>query len=317
MTPAEFAYLRDMLKDRSGLIVTEEKQYLLESRLMPLARKTGMPSLSELVAALRAPDGEQLRKDATEAMTINESFFFRDKTPFENFSDVIVPALTESRAATRRLRVWCAAASTGQEPYSIAIQVREMDGKLSGWNVDIFGTDLSGDVLEKAKAGLYSQFEVQRGMPIQMLVKYFKQAGNLWQIDAGIRAMVRLEQFNLLNDFSRFGTMDVVFCRNVLIYFDIDTKRDILNRIAKQLAPDGYLILGAAETVIGITDAFRPVAKSRGLYEVVKGSSGAALPVMGVTPPPPPPAKVAPLGAADSVGQMPATTLPRTTGTTG
>lgn len=268
MTPADFEFLRDMLKDRSGLVVTEDKQYLLESRLMPLARKSGMPSLVELVAALRAPGSEQLRKDATEAMTINESFFFRDKTPFENFEKVIIPALIGPRAASRRLRVWCAAASTGQEPYSLAMQVREMSDKLGSWNVEIFGTDLSGEVLEKAKAGLYSQFEVQRGMPIQMLVKYFKQNGNLWQIDSAIRSMVRYEQFNLLDDFSRFGTVDIVFCRNVLIYFDPDTKRDILNRIAQRLAPDGFLILGAAETVIGITDQFKPVANARGLYEM-------------------------------------------------
>lgn len=273
MTPADFEFLRDMLKDRSGLVVTEDKQYLLESRLMPLARKSGMPTLVELVAALRAPDSEQLRKDATEAMTINESFFFRDKTPFENFENVIAPALIESRAASRRLRIWCAAASTGQEPYSLAMQVREMSAQLGSWNVEIFGTDLSGEVLEKAKAGLYSQFEVQRGMPIQMLVKYFKQNGNLWQIDSAIRSMVRYEQFNLLDDFSRFGTVDVVFCRNVLIYFDPDTKRDILNRIAKRLAPDGYLILGAAETVIGITDQFKPVAGSRGLYEMASADA--------------------------------------------
>lgn len=301
MTPADFEFLRDMLKDRSGLVVTEDKQYLLESRLMPLARKSGMPSLVELVAALRAPGSEQLRKDATEAMTINESFFFRDKTPFENFEKVIVPSLIGARGANRRLRIWCAAASTGQEPYSLAMQVREMSAQLGSWNVEIFGTDLSGEVLEKAKAGLYSQFEVQRGMPIQMLVKYFKQNGNLWQIDSAIRSMVRYEQFNLLNDFSRFGTVDVVFCRNVLIYFDPDTKRDILNRIAKRLAPDGYLILGAAETVIGITDEFKPVAGSRGLYEMANADARQT---------PAAPAPAASVFAASAAAAAPAVSAP-------
>ncbi len=289
MTPDEFGYLRDMLKERSGLIVTEEKQYLLESRLMPLARKSGMASLSEMVAALRAHDGEPLRKEATEAMTINESFFFRDKTPFENFANVMAPSLIPARSAVRRLRIWCCAASTGQEPYSLAMQIKEMEPQFAGWNVEIFGTDLSGEVLEKAGSGLYSQFEVQRGMPIQQLVKYFKQNGSLWQIDSSLRAMVRLEQFNLLDDYSRFGTFDIVFCRNVLIYFNPDTKRDILDRIAKQLAPDGYLVLGAAETVIGITDAFAPVPDSRGLYRLVSaaGSGTATQPQLSAASPSP------------------------------
>lgn len=271
MTPTDFAYLRDMLKERSGLVVTEEKQYLLESRLMPLARKSGLGSISDLVLAMRAPDGEKMRHAATEAMTINESFFFRDKTPFENFTRIMAPALIETRAPRRRLRIWCAAASTGQEPYSLAIEIKEMDPKLAGWNVEILGTDLSGEVLEKAKSGLYSQFEVQRGMPIQRLIKYFQQAGSLWQIDASVRAMVRFEQFNLLEDFGRFGRFDIVFCRNVLIYFDTETKRDILSRIAKQLEPDGYLVLGAAETVIGITEDFVPVPEARGLYALGQG----------------------------------------------
>lgn len=282
MTPDEFRYFRDMLKERSGLIITEEKQYLLESRLMPLARKQGMQSLSELVVDLRAADAEPLRKEVTEAMTINESFFFRDKTPFENFEKIMAPALIEARKAKRKLRVWCAAASTGQEPYSLAIQIREMETQLGGWNIEIFGTDLSAEVLEKAKAGLYSQFEVQRGLPIQLLVKNFKQSGSLWQIDAGIRSMVRLQQYNLLDDYRAFGTFDIVFCRNVLIYFEPERKRDILNRIAQQLAPDGYLVLGAAETVIGITDEFEPVTSARGLY-MRRGAGSAAKPVAAAT----------------------------------
>lgn len=271
MTPGEFTFLRDFLKERSGLAVTEEKQYLLESRLMPLARKSGLPSMSALVMALRAPDSEQLRRAATEAMTINESFFFRDKIPFDNFEKIMAPAMAKARQSKRRLRIWSAAASTGQEPYSLAIKIKELEPLLAGWNVEIFGTDISGDVLEKARSGLYSQFEVQRGMPIQQLVKYFQQAGSMWQIDSGLRAMVRYEQFNLLNDFARFGTFDIVFCRNVLIYFDGETKRDVLTRIARQMAPDGYLVLGAAETVIGITDVFKTVPDARGLYTLADG----------------------------------------------
>ncbi|RME98646.1 MAG: protein-glutamate O-methyltransferase CheR, partial [Alphaproteobacteria bacterium] len=266
MSPEEFGFLRDMLKERSGLIVTEEKQYLLESRLMPLARKEGMQNLSALVAELKSAGAEPLRKAVTEAMTINESFFFRDKTPFENFEKIMLPELLQARAATRKLRIWCAAASTGQEPYSLAMQIRELEAQLGGWDIDILGTDLCAEVLEKAKAGLYSQFEVQRGLPIQLLVKYFKQTGSLWQIDAALRSMVRLQQFNLLDDYRGLGTFDIIFCRNVLIYFDPETKQDMLNRMAQQLQGDGYLVLGAAETVIGITDQFEAVSGARGLY---------------------------------------------------
>ena len=277
MTPQDFTFLADMLKERSGAIVTEEKRYLLECRLMPVAREHGMDSMSDLVAALRPPSSEDLRNQVTEAMTINESFFYRDKTPFENFTKIMLPALLAARATSRRIRIWSAAASTGQEPYSLAMELSEMADKLAGWQTEIIGTDLSSEVLEKAKAGLYSQFEVQRGLPIQLLVKYFKQVGSLWQIDSAIRAMVRYRQFNLLDPFAGLGTFDIIFCRNVLIYFDPPTKQDILNRLAAQLQPDGYLVLGAAETVIGLTDEFEPVKGTRGLY-ARGGGEGTAQP---------------------------------------
>ena len=279
MTPEEFAFLRDMFKQRSGLIVTEEKRYLVESRLMPVAREIGLDSLSALISALRNPSGEPLRKKATEAMTINESFFFRDKTPFENFAEIVIPALCKARATSRRLRIWCAAASTGQEPYSLAIQIKELRATLAGWNVEIVGTDISGEVLEKAKAGLYSQFEVQRGLPIQMLVKYFQQTGAMWQIDSSLRAMVRYQQMNLLEPYRALGTFDIIFCRNVLIYFDAPTKSDILTRLGAQLQPDGFLVLGAAETVIGLTEEFAPLPEARGLYTKTSAQQQAQPPV--------------------------------------
>ena len=166
-------------------------------------------------------------------MTTNESFFFRDKIPFDHFRDAIMPGLMAARARERRIRIWCAAASTGQEPYSLAMCLKEMKQKLGGWRVEILGTDLSTEVLEKAKAGVYSQFEVQRGLPIQMLVKYFSQVGDTWQIAPEIRAMVQYRPLNLLADFAHLGRFDVVFCRNVLIYFDQETKIGVLNRIAQ------------------------------------------------------------------------------------
>ena len=279
MTPLDYDYLRKLLKDRSGLMLSAEKQYLVESRLSPLARKAGLASLGELVAKLKSND-ERLIVDVVEAMTTNESFFYRDKIPFDHFRDEIMPALIAARGKERRIRIWCAAASTGQEPYSLAMSIREMKEKLGGWRVDVLATDLSTEVLEKAKAGLYSQFEVQRGLPIQMLVKYFAQIGDTWQIAPDVRAMAQFRPLNLLADFAGLGRFDVIFCRNVLIYFDQETKTGVLNRIGRQLEPDGYLVLGAAETVVGLTDAFKPVADKRGLYapnkDKIKPAAGVA-----------------------------------------
>jgi chemotaxis protein methyltransferase CheR len=264
VTPSDYEFLCKFLKERSGLDLSSDKQYLVESRLIPLARRVGLPGIAELVATLKgAPD--RLTAAVVEAMTTNETFFFRDRIPFDHLREAIFPALTQARANRRALRIWCAAASTGQEPYSIAMSVKEFAG-LSGWQVEIVATDLSQAVLEKAKAGIFSQFEVQRGLPIQMLVKYFTQGGELWQLNADIRAMVQHRQLNLLQDFSHLGMFDVIFCRNVLIYFDQDTKAGIFNRLARVLEPDGVLALGAAESVVGISDAFRPHPDKRGLY---------------------------------------------------
>ncbi len=265
MTPLDYDYLRRLLKERSGLVLSDDKQYLVESRLAPIARKAGLAGLGELIGKLRRAD-ERMIVDVVEAMATNESFFFRDKIPFDHFRDTIMPALIAARAAQRRIRIWCAAASTGQEPYSLAMALKDMKVKLAGWRVEILGTDLSVEVLEKAKAGIYSQFEVQRGLPIQMLVKYFSQIGDTWQVAPEIRAMVQYRPFNLLGDLGPLGSFDLVFCRNVLIYFDQGRKIDVLNRLARVIEPDGYLVLGAAETVVGLTDAFKLMPDKRGLY---------------------------------------------------
>ena len=266
MTPLDYDYLRKLLKDRSGLTLSADKQYLVESRLLPVARRIGVPGLSGLVQKLKEPGTEALITEVVEAMTTNESFFFRDKIPFDLFRNEIMPALLTSRAAQRSIRIWCAAASTGQEPYSLAMCLKELGPKVAGWRIEILGTDLSTEVLEKAKSGIYSQFEVQRGLPIQLLVKHFNQVGETWQVAPELRAMVQYKPLNLLHNFSHLGTFDVVFCRNVLIYFDQQTKVDVLDRIAKTLQPDGFLLLGAAETVVGLTDTFRPIPDQRGLY---------------------------------------------------
>jgi chemotaxis protein methyltransferase CheR len=266
MTPHDYDFLRTCLKRRSGLVLTADKQYLVESRLLPVARKSGFGNLAALVDALRRADDGALMDTVVEAMATNESFFFRDKIPFEHFRSIVMPALLAARFASRTIRIWCAAASTGQEPYSLAMCLKEMERVAAGWRVEIFATDLCGDVLEKARKGLYSQFEVQRGLPIQLLIKHFTQVGESWQIAPELRVMVKFRQLNLLSNFASLGTFDLIFCRNVLIYFDQQTKIDVLERLSRVTAHDGYLVLGAAETVVGLTDSFKVVGDKHGLY---------------------------------------------------
>ncbi len=266
MTPEDFDFLRKLLRERSGLVLSAEKQYLAESRLLPVARKRGLTLLTDLVAELKARPNCNMAVEVVEAMTTNETFFYRDKIPFENFRALMMPALISAREREKRIRIWCAACSSGQEPYSLAMALKEMGPAIAGYRIEIIATDLSGEVLERAKEGLYSQFEVQRGLPIQQLLQHFGQVGDRWQISPSIRAMIQFRTLNLLNDFSPLGTFDVVFCRNVLIYFDQETKVGVLNRIAKQVPDDGYVVLGAAETVVGLTDALKPLPDRRGLY---------------------------------------------------
>jgi chemotaxis protein methyltransferase CheR len=266
MTPADFDFLRASLKQRSGLVLSADKQYLLESRLLPVARKAGFDRLAGLIGALKNGNAEALMTAVVEAMTTNESFFFRDKVPFDNFRMMVLPSLQVARRHSHAIRIWCTAASTGQEPYSLAMALREMNGAFADWRIEVIATDISTSVLEKARQGLYSQFEVQRGLPIRLLIKYFNQSGEMWQIAPEIRAMVKYRQLNLLSDFSDLGTFDLVFCRNVLIYFDQETKVDVLDRLAEVVADDGFLVLGAAETVVGLTDSFRVYPQARGLY---------------------------------------------------
>jgi len=281
VTPFDYDYLRGILKQRSGLDLSTDKQYLVESRLAPLARKAGLAGIPELVQKMKG-GAEALTTEVVEAMTTNETFFFRDKVPFEHLRDTVLPALLQLRASRKSLRIWSAACSTGQEPYSIAMCLKEKAAQLAGWRIEIVGTDLSREVLEKSRAGIYSQFEVQRGLPIQLLVKYFAQIGELWQLNSEIRGMVQYRQLNLLQDFSTLGKFDVVFCRNVLIYFDQETKTQIFERIAKMTEPDGMLMLGAAESVVGITNAFRPFPDKRGLYQPNPDRGGARAPALKV-----------------------------------
>lgn len=268
MNQVDFDFISGLIKAGSGLVLTMEKVYLLESRLLPVARKHGHDTLDGLINALRLTPKGPLLTEVIEAMTTNESFFFRDGKPFETFRKVFLPELIKRRAEARSLRIWCAAASTGQEPYSLAMLLQEEAKQLAGWKCSILGTDLSEEVLERAKSGIYTHFEVQRGLGIQQLLKFFDKQGELWQIKPDIRKMVQYKKFNLLDDPRSLGQFDVVFCRNVLIYFDLPTKTKVLGGIAKIMDKDGVLMMGAAETVLGISDAFRPVPGHFGSYEL-------------------------------------------------
>jgi len=269
MTPQEFDFVAKLVRKECGLVLSADKAYLVESRLAPIARKQGCGTADAFVRELMKDTRPDRVREVVEAMVTNETFFFRDKKPFDQFKDYVLPALLKARAARKQIRIWCAASSTGQEPYSIAMLCKEAAAQLAGWRVEILATDVSNEVLRIAKEGIYSQFEVQRGLPIQLLVKYFTQQGDKWQLKPEIRSMVNYRPFNLLTDPASLGGFDVVFCRNVLIYFDTDTKTRILDGVARVLAADGHLYLGGAETVLGISSRFQPVPAQRGLYAVV------------------------------------------------
>ncbi len=265
MTESEFTYLREFLYQRSGLALTVEKRYLVDSRLASVCRIHALPSISALVRKIRAGD-EALSVAVVEAMTTNETLFFRDLTPFKHFRELILPALLKARAADRTLKIWCAAASSGQEPYSLAMILDDMSREVAGWRIEITATDISNDILAKARAAVYSQFEVQRGLPIQNLMKHFTQEGDRWRLSDKLKQMVTFRQHNLVNPEGHMGAFDVIFCRNVLIYFDVPTKSKVLGFLARHLRPDGFLLLGAAETVIGITDEYTVDRDHRGVY---------------------------------------------------
>lgn len=260
---SDFDVLRNFLSRSSGLSLDADKAYLAESRLAPIIERCGLADLGALMRRLNEGTEPKLAHDIIDAMMTNETFFFRDRVPFENFRKVVLPRLLEARRNVRRLRIWCSACSTGQEPYSLAMILDEEIQKLAGWHVEILATDLSRSVLAAAKEGFYSQFEVQRGLPISYLLRHFRQEGDRWRINEHLRSCVRFEELNLMNDFQGLGRFDVIFCRNVLIYFDVPTKKDVLDRVVDILAPDGYLVMGAAETVVGLTDALVPHGECR------------------------------------------------------
>ncbi len=254
LTAENLRFLCQAIYQDSGIVLDESKTYLLEARLLPLARKAGTATLDGLCGLLRATGGQQIRQQVVEAMTTNETLFFRDIKPFEALEKVLMPQLLQDKNALRRLRFWSAACSSGQEPYSLAMLFLEMG--LRDWEIDILGTELSETMLARAQAGRYSQLEVNRGLPAKYLVKYFARRDMEWEIKSEVRRMVRWQKFNLKDDMTSLGRFDVVFCRNVLIYFDVETKRRMLRGIREVLAPGGYLVLGASETTLNVDEIF-------------------------------------------------------------
>lgn len=268
MNVDDFDFISGLLMKQSGLVLGSDKKYLLESRLTPVARECGLDGVDELVKEIRRTQEKKLIDKVTEAMTTNESFFFRDVRPFETFRERVLPALLESRQKQKSFRIWCAAASSGQEAYSLAMILKEESAKLTGWKYEIVGTDISTQILQKAKSGKYTQFEVQRGLPAAMLSKYFEAEEDTWTIRPEISSMVQYRQFNLLNDPTPLGRFDVIFCRNVLIYFDAQMKAKVLEGIANLLPEDGVLFLGGAETVLGISKRYKPYGERSGVYTI-------------------------------------------------
>ena len=266
LSAAAFGTLAELLKSRSGLVIGPDKTYLLETRLAPILKREKLRDLGDLAEKLRGRGSEAVARDVVEAMTTNESFFFRDGKPFEHFRAQALPRMLAARAPGAPLRIWSAAASSGQEAYSVAMILTESRAAIGERRVEIVGTDIARDQLARARDGVYTQFEVQRGLPVQMLMRYFKRDDAGWRISESLRAMVQWREWNLLGDLRSLGRFDIVFCRNVLIYFDQPTKSRALEAIAGQMAPDGMLYLGGAETVLGLTTRFAPLPSERGVY---------------------------------------------------
>jgi chemotaxis protein methyltransferase CheR len=257
----EFDYIRALVHERAAIVLEPGKSYLVESRLMPLARAEGLATVAELIARLKSARSGRLHRLVVEAMTTNETSFFRDVRPFEALRHVVLPELIARRAAARRLSFWCAAASSGQEPYSLAMLLREHFPQLGdeGWTLRLLGSDISEAMVERAREGRYRQLEVNRGLPAALLVKYFDKVGVEWRLREDVRRMVEFFPLNLADDWPPLPPMDVILARNVLIYFDVETKRAVLARMRRLLQPDGYLFLGGAESTLNLDDAFERV----------------------------------------------------------
>jgi chemotaxis protein methyltransferase CheR len=270
LSAEDFDYVSDFARTGAAIVLEKGKEYLVETRLGPLAEREGYASLRELIGALRTTRVGPLGGKVMDALTTNETFFFRDFHPFESLRKTIIPKLIEQRANTRRLSIWSGACSTGQEAYSMAMMLREHFPQLASWRIDIVGTDLSSQVLTKAKAATYSQLEVNRGLPATYLIKYFTKQGDSWVLKDELRKMVDFRPMNLIQAWPVLSPFDVIFMRNVMIYFDVGTKRTILKKLRACLNPSGFLVLGSAETTMNLDPQWKPVTVDKAtLYQPV------------------------------------------------
>jgi chemotaxis protein methyltransferase CheR len=269
MTEQEFEIVRRVLQERSAIALEPGKEYLVETRLAPLVRQLNLSSISELIAQLRASGDNGLHRQVIDAMVTTESLFFRDHGPFDALQKIVLPDLINRRRDERQLRIWCAASSHGQEPYSVAMLIREYFPMLAGWSFSLLASDISQPVLARARAGRYNQIEVNRGLPAMLLIKYFEQHGTEWQLKPAIRDMVEFREINLAQAWPGLPRMDLVLIRNVMIYFDVPTKKTILGKVARLLAPDGYMLLGGSETTYNLDDSYRRIEPVKsGFYQL-------------------------------------------------
>ena len=258
LSPSDFAYVAGLVRRESAIVLTPGKEYLVEARLLPVARQAGVASVAEFLGILQRRPDQNAHRSVVDALTTNETSWFRDREPFTALTDVVLPELVTSRISTRSLRVWSAACSSGQEPYSLAMTLQQF--LPAGWRYQITGTDISTEMIKRASAGEFSQVEVNRGLPVQLLVHHFARSGTGWRVSSALRENVTFQQMNLAAPLPSMAPFDVIFLRNILIYFDVETKRTVLRNVGRLLRPDGYLFLGAAETTIGVDDSFERVA---------------------------------------------------------
>ena len=270
---ADFEFIRDLVRARSAIVLEDNKSYLVEARLELLTKKISIDSLSELIKSVRIEPNGTLAQQVINAMTTNETSFFRDIHPFELLKKSIIPKLIQAKQKEKSIKIWCGAASSGQEPYTIAMLIKEHFAKeLDGWKINIVATDLSTDILRKAKSGLYTQLEVNRGLPATFLIKYFQKKGLEWEIKEEVRSLIDFKSMNLIGSWLPMSGIDIVFLRNVLIYFDMETKSKIINKISKILQPEGCLFLGATETMLNLKVPFQRItSESSSYYSLQKG----------------------------------------------
>jgi chemotaxis protein methyltransferase CheR len=277
ITATEYDYIRQLIQKSAGIVLEAGKEYLVEARLAPIIREAKLNTMADLIKKLQASSVDPLHKKVTDAMTTNETSFFRDQHPFESLRRLVLPDLLAKRAASKTLSIWCAASSSGQEPYTIAMTLFESIPAIRDWKLTFIATDLSRQMVERSRAGRYSQLEVNRGLPAPLMVKYFKKDGLEWQIDEKLRSAIDFRELNLLGSWGQMPQLDIVFIRNVLIYFDSDTKKEIFRRIRGLIRPDGYMFLGGAETTMNLDESFqRNPAERSGIYQLKTATAKAA-----------------------------------------